>query len=546
MASPSRSRIPADRPLRADHARLEDPGPARSWSSPFSDIYRTDARLARWREDPRTEDRLSTGAGPRRRHAAHPARSVLPSRSRPGDGPALRHPARWPDPAGGRQGDGTSALRPARRRVRRADRGSTEGVLVFDGSIDDERDLATPRRGLEHGLVRAAFPDAPGMHPEVQGVPSGPDWSKHPRPGRSRWLDLHGQRRASSRSGTRTTARWRDGKAEVLGREVSTLIPRSFLTPDGQLWNADNGVLRRFVDGRWVHVGDRDWPPRAASTTGTASDCAGRRQRRRPALDPSRPPRMRSCSACPMAPSSRPRGWRSSCSPKPTRNSARGPRRDPVGEGRAAAGDRPRPADLRDRRRRPLHAASLNTGGRSVSRLARDGRGRLWLGGEGLAVLDADGKTLHPLDELPMIGRSHDRGPRRRPGPSRRRHRGHQGARRGVRAGRPGSLTVASSSLGGRSFVRALDLIRLAHRPALPNPPNTGARRGSWPGGPGRGSESFADSAFSRQVAPHAGLSLLVTCIPGTRMRPGGEYGARRGGRPRPSPAAGPSRGRIP
>ncbi len=53
-----------------------------------------------------------------------------------------------------------------------------------------------------------------------------------------------------------------------------------------------------------------------------------------------------------------------------------------------------------------LSTPALNTGGRVVSRLVRDGRGRLWLGGEGLAVLEADGKTLHPLDELPMLGRS--------------------------------------------------------------------------------------------------------------------------------------------
>jgi hypothetical protein len=48
----------------------------------------------------------------------------------------------------------------------------------------------------------------------------------------------------------------------------------------------------------------------------------------------------------------------------------------------------------------------LDAGGRPVSHLVRDGRGRLWLGGEGLAVLDGDAKTLHPLDELPIPGRS--------------------------------------------------------------------------------------------------------------------------------------------
>ena len=52
---------------------------------------------------------------------------------------------------------------------------------------------------------------------------------------------------------TRTTARWRNGKAEILGREVSTLNPAaSFLTPDGQLWNAKNSILRasRTAAGR--------------------------------------------------------------------------------------------------------------------------------------------------------------------------------------------------------------------------------------------------------------------------------------------------------
>ena len=52
-----------------------------------------------------------------------------------------------------------------------------------------------------------------------------------------------------------------------------------------------------------------------------------------------------------------------------------------------------------------LAVPALETGGRSVSRLTRDGRGRLCLGGEGLAVLDVHGRTVHPLDELPMLGR---------------------------------------------------------------------------------------------------------------------------------------------
>jgi hypothetical protein len=59
----------------------------------------------------------------------------------------------------------------------------------------------------------------------------------------------------------------------------------------------------------------------------------------------------------------------------------------------------------------PIHGGrvatpALDAGGRPVTHLVRDGRGRLWLGGEGLAVLESDGKTLHSLDELPLPGRS--------------------------------------------------------------------------------------------------------------------------------------------
>ncbi len=54
-----------------------------------------------------------------------------------------------------------------------------------------------------------------------------------------------------------------------------------------------------------------------------------------------------------------------------------------------------------------LLPAPINTGGRSIARICRDGRGRLWFGGEGLAVVDAGGgKMPVPLDDLPMMGRA--------------------------------------------------------------------------------------------------------------------------------------------
>lgn len=57
--------------------------------------------------------------------------------------------------------------------------------------------------------------------------------------------------------GTRTTARRAGGKSERLGRESSSLYPSaSFLTADGTLWNAAFGVLRRFENGRWQEVAE--------------------------------------------------------------------------------------------------------------------------------------------------------------------------------------------------------------------------------------------------------------------------------------------------
>ena len=55
--------------------------------------------------------------------------------------------------------------------------------------------------------------------------------------------------------GTRTTARWRKGKAKVLGRENSDLNPSAcFLTPDEQLWNISTRVTRRLANGEWESV----------------------------------------------------------------------------------------------------------------------------------------------------------------------------------------------------------------------------------------------------------------------------------------------------
>lgn len=58
-------------------------------------------------------------------------------------------------------------------------------------------------------------------------------------------------------TGTRATARRVGGKPELIGRETSSLIPSaSFLTADGTLWNAFQGELKRFDEGRWRAVAE--------------------------------------------------------------------------------------------------------------------------------------------------------------------------------------------------------------------------------------------------------------------------------------------------
>ncbi len=50
--------------------------------------------------------------------------------------------------------------------------------------------------------------------------------------------------------------------------------------------------------------------------------------------------------------------------------------------------------------------AQLSSLDRKVSRLCRDHLGRLWVGGDGVAMVEADGKTVHTFDAVPMLGRS--------------------------------------------------------------------------------------------------------------------------------------------
>lgn len=226
------------------------------------------------------------------------------------------------------------------------------------------------------------------------------------------------------------TARWRNGRAEVLGNEPTGIDPDApFVTPDGVLWGAviiaadpwvekteGRVLLLRFIDGTWTTVaerpaesgspeakpfvhGDHSWPGVRFDIT-----CGLR------VVNGSGPPWILLDRQV-----------------KGLRRLAHGPNfRDPrlswipLSEGGRVLrvyDALPRPegdillatdAGLRrfDAATNTLGPGPLPAPGHPVTSLARDGLGRVWLGGEGLWLVDPDGKTLHDVGALPMVGRT--------------------------------------------------------------------------------------------------------------------------------------------
>jgi hypothetical protein len=203
--------------------------------------------------------------------------------------------------------------------------------------------------------------------------------------------------------GTRTTARRRNGKPEVLGRESSDLYPSStFITPDGELWSAWTRPALHFAGDRWVEVNLFEWPRdggeplelgtglRAVGDGGPPwilldrqreqllkMSCIERSKGVRLGLIPlqEQSQRLKVSDVIP---------WNKSSLPLATN---RGLRSYSPEEGKTL----PSPVDV---------------GPRRITRLARDGLGRLWLAGDGLAVFDPTTKKLQFLDDLPMLGTS--------------------------------------------------------------------------------------------------------------------------------------------
>ena len=397
--------FPTDRPCLPVTHVVEEPRTNSLLVVAFSNLYRTDARLARWEKV--HELKIGYRWGRPDAVGAYPSVSTVLPVPGPGGSPAWLFATRLDGLvrlAGGKQSDhalpGQFGGESIGRLVNSAD-----GLFALGDSEDAEA-----WRYRDGGWSPASFQPPYRPHPgspDAREAEEGGGWS-----GTKILIGRDGSIVTVSAAmwvvaGTRTTARWRDGKPEILGSEGATLEPSScFSTPDGTLWSAQLSTLRRFVDSRWMEVDTPDEGgkvPRAdwhelklnliavndVGPPWILHDPDHRMLFRLTYGDGFKDPRLTIES--------------------PAGAGSRRFARDAIPwtktELMVATEDGPRTFAIDGGRLAPA-ATAIDTRGRSISRLARDGRGRLWLGGEGLAVLDADGHTLHSLDDLPMLGRS--------------------------------------------------------------------------------------------------------------------------------------------
>ena len=394
--------FPTDRPCLPITHVVEDARTGSLLVVAFSNLYRTDPRLARWEKV--HELKIGYRWGRPDAVGAYPSVSTVLPVPGPDGSPSWLFATRLDGLvrlSGGKQTDHALPGQFGGETIGRLVN-SAEGILAL-GDSEDAEAWRYRDGGWSPASYQPAYRPHPGT-PDARDAEDGGGWSVTKiligRDGSivtvsaAMWVA----------AGTRTTARWRDGKPEILGSEGATFEPSScFLTPDGTLWSAQLSTLRRFVDGRWAEVGEdgrvhrADWNElklnlvavNDAGPPWILHDPDHRMLFRLTYGDGFKDPRLTIES--------------------PAGAGSRRFARDAIPWTKAelivATEDGPRTFAIDGGRLAPA-ATALDTRGRSISRLARDGRGRLWLGGDGLAVLDADGRTLHSLDDLPMLGRS--------------------------------------------------------------------------------------------------------------------------------------------
>lgn len=216
----------------------------------YSDVFRVDRSLNAWKDA--ASLRISYRWGRRDAVGAYPAVNTVLTPTRPG-GPVLLATA----------ADGLIELDGSRARthlvsgrlgasnIRRIEN-TAEGLLFLEDDESPAWKLAPEGwRAVDLAPPFEVDPDsdAPQFERDLKG------W------GSTRVLVGPGEITTVSDvgldPGTVVVARREKARAVVLGRETSdVLASASFLTPDGLLWNASGPWLRRFSDGRWRRVAE--------------------------------------------------------------------------------------------------------------------------------------------------------------------------------------------------------------------------------------------------------------------------------------------------
>ncbi len=398
--------LPTDRPYLPITHVVEAPGADGLIVVAFSGVYRTDIKLSRWSKVHELEIRYRWGR-PDAMGAYPSVRAVLPIPG-PGKVPGLIFATAIDGLIRLVDGKQTDHALPGQIGIEEVSRlaNSSEGLLVLGGSSDGE---AWRLRGGEWGSV--------SFTPKFESAdPNEKDFETEGWHSSTVLVGRDGSIVTVSASpvmpGTRAVARWKNGKAEVVGREVSMRAGEScFLTPDGGIWSADstsgNGPqkptivsLQRLVDGRWIDAFSSEWTSDVGSRRpGIGWDLRAMHDDGPPwiLLDPRNEVLLRLSYGV----------------------NFQDPRLSVVTTEEAGKRLKIRDAIPSEKGRmllatdRGLRSFSIDGGrieaggieaGRDITRLARDGIGRFWLGGEGLILVE--GGKLQPMDELPMLGRS--------------------------------------------------------------------------------------------------------------------------------------------